>query len=457
MKFCLLVLQGSDAANATFPVVCFATNPNQLNDPQRVFTLSRDLLVRINPNTRNLPLFRTRADAELTAAIYARVPVLVDEPRGANPWGVRFQTMFHMANDSGLFRTTAELRNTGFTPDGPRMVRGDEVYLPLYEAKQIWHYDHRFGDYAGSAERSTTSLPTPDDARHADPTFVVQPWYWVPAAEVAARLRGWERTWLIGFRDITNATNERTAIVSLVPAVGVGHTLPLVMAENHDAPRFALLLANLNALVLDWVMRQKLGGTHLTFFIFRQLPVLPPTGYTAADLRFIVPRVLELVYTAWDVAAFAADVWATADADLRTAIRTQWEENRTVTGGVDPHPPTWAVAAPLPPFRWHTDRRAILRAELDAYYARLYGLTRKQLRYILDPADLTTTEIANLTTAAEEVPDPLDPDGYAARVQASTFPSETFRVLKEKELRHYGEYRTRRLVLEAWTRLTTHP
>jgi len=49
----------------------------------------------------------------------------------------------------------------------------------------------------------------------------------------------------------------------------------------------------------------------------------------------------------------------------------------------------------------------------------------KELRYILDPQD----------------------------VYGSDFPGETFRVLKEKEIRQYGEYRTRRLVLEAWERL----
>jgi hypothetical protein len=98
----------------------------------------------------------------------------------------------------------------------------------------------------------------------------------------------------------------------------------------------------------------------------------------------------------------------------------------------------------------------VLRAELDAYYARLYGLTRKQLRYILDPADLTERELADILDPWEEVRDPLDPAGYAARVAASTFPGETFRVLKEKELRQFGEYRTRRLVLEAWENLERH-
>ncbi len=35
-------------------------------------------------------------------------------------------------------------------------------------------------------------------------------------------------------------------------------------------------------------------------------------------------------------------------------------------------------------------------------------------------------------------------------VHGEDFPGETFRVLKEKEIHLYGEYRTSRLVLEAW-------
>jgi hypothetical protein len=172
---------------------------------------------------------------------------------------------------------------------------------------------------------------------------------------------------------------------------------------------------------------------HLNFFIVKQLPVLPPTAYTPADVEFIAPRVLELVYTAWDIKAFADDVWREANSELqianselRAAIQRQWEANRAATGGHLWEPPAWAEIAPdgipLPPFKWDDERRAHLRAELDAYYARLYGLTRDELRYILDPKD----------------------------VYGDDFPGETFRVLKEKEMRQYGEYRTRRLVLEKW-------
>ena len=367
---------------------------------------------------------------------------------------------------------------------------GEGRYLPLYEAKMLWHYDHRFGTYAGVNDRSSTHLPTPDDAQHADPAFLVQPWYWVPAEEVEARLVGYRQQWLIGFRDVTNATNERTAIFSLLPRVGVGNKIPIWLLEASSPLLIAALLANMCSLCFDYVVRQKIGGTTLNFFYVKQLPVLPPTTYTPADLVFIVPRVLELVYTAWDLKPFADDVWREALPPapaaeggtsfpspnfgrreggrvdgVREAIRRQWEANAAATGGhVGAEPPPWALPSPAgkggggegipyPPFKWDQARRAVLRAELDAYYARLYGLTRKQLRYILDPADLTPRELADILDPGEEVEDPLALEGYTARVEASDFPGETFRVLKEKELREYGEYRTRRLVLEAWERL----
>ncbi len=392
------------------------------------------------------------------------MPVLVNERTGENPWGVRFLAMFHMSNDSHLFRTRAELEQEGFRLVGNRFVKGSEVYLPLYEAKMIWHYDHRYGTYEGVESRSSTQLPTPDDAQHADPAFLVQPWYWVPAEEVEARLGDWQRGWLLGFRHVTNATNERTAIFSVLPRVGAGDNVFFLLPDRGGSLLIPGLKGNLTSIVFDWIVRQKLGGVNMSFFYVQQLPVLPPSAYTLQDLRFIVPRVLELVYTAWDLKPFADDVWREASEPVREAIRRQWEENAAETGGHNWELPDWtalfpeietdpAKGIPLPPFRWHEERRARLRAELDAYYARLYGLTCKQLRYILDPADLTERELAAILDPWEEVEDPLDPQGYQARCQASTFPGETFRVLKEKELRQYGEYRTRRLVLEAWERI----
>jgi hypothetical protein len=144
----------------------------------------------------------------------------------------------------------------------------------------------------------------------------------------------------------------------------------------------------MNSLAFDFVARQKIGGTHMADYILKQLPA--PILKDPKDSSFISSRILELTYTSHDLQPWAKDL------------------------GYDG-----------PPFRFDPERRALLRAELDAYYGHLYGLTRDELRYILDPADL------------------MGPD----------YPSETFRVLKNNEQRQFGEYRTQRLVLEAWDRL----
>ena len=424
--------------------------------PGRLFTLSPEDFALLNPTTKTCPVFRTRQDAELTLAIYRRVPVLWREEPEENPWGVRFLALFHMSNDSHLFRTREDLEARGFRLVGNRFVRGEEVYLPLYEAKMFWHYDHRFATFEGLKEDRTQELPP---ERKADPTALPLPRYWVNSREARERLqdKGWIKPWLIGFRRITNATNERTMVASFLPLDGAGDSVFFILPTFVKAPLAIVLLANLDSLPLDYVARQKVGGTNLNFHYIKQFPILPPDRYTPKDLHFIVPRALELAYTAWDLAPLAQDVWEEADEGLREAIRA-WAAGARLRSDSDASdsdaPPEW-VDGPYPfrPFLWDEERRALLRAELDAYYARLYGLNRKQLRYILDPQDLTPRELEDILSDYEEVENPLDEKAYQKRVEKSAFPGETFRVLKDKDIRRYGEYRTRRLVLEAWERL----
>jgi len=420
-KFCLLTISGKEISKAEFSF--FSTNLDHLNEKIRRFSLAPQDIERINPNTKTTPVFRTKVDAELTKKIYQQVPVLIDEENDNNPWEISFrQGLFNMTSDSNLFRTEAA---------------ADRV--PLYEAKMIWHYDHRFGTFEGYDDSTSSShLPIPTYDQYNDPNFGITPRYWVDELEVLKRLayprdkeiREWFESlslkqqreyleenapkWLMGFRDITNSTNERTMICNNIPRFGVGNNCPLCLSEIESKFRF-LLSCNFSTFTFDFCARQKVGGTHMNFFILQQLPVLPPEFYSEDDIAFIKPRVLELVYTAYDLQPFAEDMGYHGE-----------------------------------PFTWDEERRANLKAELDAYYAKLYGLNRKQLRYILDPADLTPRELENILDDWEEVKDPLIESEYQKRCAASTFPGETFRVLKEKEIRNFGEYRTRRLVLEKW-------
>jgi hypothetical protein len=203
----------------------------------------------------------------------------------------------------------------------------------------------------------------------------------------------------------------------------------MLILDKQDTGAVSCLLSSLNSLIFDYLVKQKVGGAHLNFFVLKQLPVLPLERYHIEDVRFIVPRVIELVYTAWDIKSFADDLWRDTDETIHILIEEQSQKNRITTGDNEFEPSEWEEVAdggvPIPPFRWDEQRRALLRAELDAYYARMYGLTQDELRHILDPKE----------------------------VYGEDFPGETFRVLKEKEIRQFGEYRTRRLVLEAWDRL----
>ncbi|MEH1053674.1 DNA methyltransferase [Micromonospora sp. CPCC 206171] len=354
----------------------------------RAYRLTPDEITLLNPNTGTCPVFLSRRDAEITLGIYRRMPVLWRDGEGdANPWGLSFMSMFHMANDSPLFRNRDELIESGWTLDGNLFVRGGERMLPLYEAKMVHHFDHRLGTYEGATEAQLNvgTLPRLDGDAHRDRAEAVIPRYWVAEHEVDARLGNrWSRGWLLGWRDVCRSTDERTLIPAVLPRTGVGHKLPVMFAGASAA----CLYANLSAMVADYIVRQKLSGTSLAYFVLKQLPVLPPESYEgpvpwdpgAPDLAaWISARVFELTYTADDLAPYARDL------------------------GDDG-----------PPFVWDPHRRELIRAELDAVYFQLYGLTRDEVDYVLD----------------------------------------TFSVFRHREERTHGEYRMKRLILERYDAMT---
>ncbi|MGL4502068.1 MAG: Eco57I restriction-modification methylase domain-containing protein, partial [Planktothrix sp.] len=294
-SFCLITFSGKNVISPKTLFAFHCHNIIHLNQKERYFSLSKTEIQLINPNTLTCPIFRTATDAEWTRKIYQRVPVLENEQTGENPWGISFMRMFDMSNDSNLF----------FDEPG-------ENCFPLYEAKMFYIYNHRYGSYSEEMLKSDQvnfkRIPTPTGEQLQNPNYSLTPRYWVSRTEVENRLTGkWDKEWLLAFRDITNATNERTAIFSLLPKVAVGHTSPLFFLSCKNY-LYSCFLANINSLVLDFVTRQKVGGNHLTYFILKQLPVIPPESYTPEDIKYISNRVLELVYTSYDLKPFAEDM-----------------------------------------------------------------------------------------------------------------------------------------------------
>jgi len=134
-KFCVVLFGGSQRRFNQADFVFFAHRMEDLNDRKRHITLSAEDFELLNPNTRTCPIFRSRRDAELTKAIYRRVPVLLDRTRkeGGNPWGIRFLRMFDQSNDAELFHTADDLKTLGFKRDGPIWRKRAKRFLPLYE------------------------------------------------------------------------------------------------------------------------------------------------------------------------------------------------------------------------------------------------------------------------------------------------------------------------------------
>lgn len=379
-KFCLLTLTGRAIIEAAADFAFFVHDPADLDNPDVRFALKPDEITLLNPNTGTCSIFRSRRDAEITLGIYRRVPVLVrDGDPDGNPWGLSFmQGLFNMTSDSGLFRTREQLENDGWQLDGNVFVRGNARMPPLYEAKMLHHYDHRWATYDNGATRELTLT------EKRDPDFVVQPRYWVAEKDVRAAVPAerWDRPWLFSLRKICRTTDERTFISSALPMAGAGDSVNFLLTKQPGA----FLVAWGASLIHDHVARQKLGGTNFAHFITAQLPSVSPDSYRGGspwspneELRdWIADRVLELTYTAWDMEPFADDL------------------------GYDG-----------PPFVWDEERRALMRAELDAAYFHLYGIVRDDVDYILG----------------------------------------TFPIVRRKDEQRFGEFRTKRLILDGYDRM----
>ena len=410
LTFAVVILGPNDG---TRPQFCFNIRQfDQLTEKDRYFELVDEDLSLFNPNTRTCPIFRTATDATLTRHIYLRFPLLIrDVSPEQNPWGVSFLRMFDMANDSSLFLTREQLIEVAADEQLNCYIKGDERFVPLYEAKMIWHFEHRWASDFGRVlndDRPSRKYVGWDGVRYSDPNDLANGRYWVTEKQVAAKT-GTIARHFIAYRSITNRDLERTSVFAVVPAYGIGHKAPVVKLEGRSTQDIVCFVADRNSFVSDFVTRNKQSGSDLTYFVLKQLPALPPEAFvkpchwhrqeggccTLQD--WLLPRVLELTYTAWDLEAFAQDCG-------------------------------WSG----PPFRWDEERRFLLRCELDAAFFHLY----------LGPETEWRQQPAALTQA---FPTPRAAVAYIL---------DTFPIVKRKdEAKFNGDYRTKRVILEIYDAL----
>jgi len=422
-KFCALVFGGLQRTFKKTRCAFYLHSLAELDDPSHSLVLTAADFKAVNPNTGAAPIFRSRRDADITLKLYANHPVLVKHggvsaATGKQPdvkaWPVKYATMFHMTNDSGLFLKADELAKDGFSPTALnrwRNAAGAEA-VPLYEGKMVQMYDHRAADVvvnAANLKRAAQQEAINADEKAVSGRYPV-PQYWVLASEVE---KTWGGDWCIAYKSVTSPSNMRTMIDAIVPKCGVGNSMAMLLPEaGHEASYAAwapLLMANLSSMVFDFALRQKVQGQNLNWFIVEQAVVIAPARFqdplpapfaqamraaqlmnghhpqpTVAD--FVIPQVLALTYTAHDMAPFARDL-----------------------GYVD------AKGDVLPPFVWNDEERRARLAALDALFFYLYGLNADDAAYILD----------------------------------------TFPIVREQDIKAFGRYRTKVDVLQYFSLFDT--
>jgi hypothetical protein len=406
--FCLLTIGdkfGSKPSNFVFDI----RKIEEILDERRNIEMSKEDIKILNPNTKTCPSFKNKNDSKICKKIFSNSKILINEDERNNTWKADLrQGIFNMSSDSELF---VENKNG----DG---IKGEKYdLLPLYEAKLFHQVDHRFSSYKSEGRVELQS------EEKKDPENIVDTRYYVESNRVDERIDNisWGRRWFISMRAITNSDSRRTIIPSVIPYSGVGHSAVLCLPRL-DARRVPALIYCLSSFVVDYASRFKVGGNNLSLFIIKQIPVLEPSRYDSDILEFIVPRVLELTYTSWDLASFAEDVWDDARGMLQKAIQAQWRDNvqNTKGGHRGEIAPDWVYHSnqidesfPYQPFMWDDERRRYLRAELDGLYAHLYGLNHNELKYVLD----------------------------------------TFSLVEEDDIEKFGDYRTKKLILHCFDQL----
>lgn len=407
-KFCLMTLTGVERKQKRADFFFFARQTSHLLDDTRHFSLDADEIAVLNPNTRTCPIFRHRSDAELTKRLQKiTLPFsecALSETQLRDAWPCTLFTMLHSSGASHLFLS-------------PEDDKDNSQCLPLYEGKMFHQFHHRFASVVMTDNVTRPAQPVASNEDQCrDPSWCPSSRAVVRRSEIESKCpEGASLKWFIGFKDITAATNERTMLAAVLPEAGITDSVNLfAMSRSGAAGRSLCLLSNLNSFALDYIVRQKIGGVHIKFYVIRQLPIFPPTAFDErapyigeSKSLFTIGRALELTYTAWDLEPFARDC------------------------GYDG-----------PPFRWDEERRFQLRAELDAAFFHLY-LPSDANGDWLPAANESPEDLARLK---ESFPQPRDAVSYIM---------DTFPIVRRKDIAKHGTYRTKDTILEIYDAMQT--
>jgi hypothetical protein len=393
-RYALVTLSGSKDANMPMKIGFQFVKVEEINNPDKVYSLTQEDLSLFSPNTGTCPLFTDGKQKEIAYKIYKKFPVLVHEATENNSWYLKYATLFHMSGDSGLFLDIEQLAKLNCDFQNGKFKDRNTIYLPLYEGKYIQQYDYRFATYGGipPKERYTRKAATlsPSLLQKNDPNYEIEARYWVKEGdykEAIERSASVKKHYICA-RLVTNViSNMRSVISCIMPAYPCNNLALLLDIQIDDGREYSekslLLLSLFNSFAFDFTTRLKMSENLLKSTLWEIAAPTPNDmetmflGFKFAD--FCLPRSLELSFVTHALSGIARNLGIS---DL--------------------------------PYKWEEERRFLLRCELDAAYFHLYEISREDVDYIMG----------------------------------------TFPIVQRRDEEKHGEYRTKRVILEIYDEMT---
>lgn len=403
-------------------------SPIDLNNPERLLLLSTADLETVSNGSFRVP----------TVTDPAQLHLLITITRNSNATYLSTEAAVdnHIMLDGGKVSRapgycTSESVTTATAATGRHKVinQAGLGVVPVYEGKLFGNIDHRLRTFTGvpSSVRygKTPPLPPVSEEEKMDPAYTIEPRYWISQDHVSWWLesKGWRRRWLVLHSRKSNRDNSRTFTVSIVPFCASVDVAPIILTKDSNDFRPSVMAAALGqTFVFDYLIRQRLVGFSIGKNLLREIPAFRwytyleecpwRTNQTLYD--WLIERILELAYTAWELHEFARDCG-------------------------------WHGA----PFRWDEGRRLLIRSEIDAAFFFLYLRPDKDGKW---------RQVGGDNSSGGEDPTEDHPhvsDHFASPRDGLSYMMDTFdKVCAADELR-YGEYRTKRIILEIYDAMQT--
>jgi hypothetical protein len=310
-----------------------------LQSKTKQFNLTALEIELINPNTKNCPQFKTRFEADLIIKVYRNPNIKILWSESGGNFDLTFTSeMINISRAPKVIFTDIK------TPDLSR-------YMQVLEAKNIYHFDHRYSTFSVNQSRKDLEQGNSLDVdliQKMSTEYEIQCRYCVPVNFYDSKNNDlYQNKWYIGVRGIASSTNERTLITAIVPRMAISYSINLILPKD---PLVGMLLcSNLNTFILDFITRSKVSNNNISLFIIKQLPIQNYEYWSDKLKEKVLENTLKLSATS---------------NSLKSILKIT--EN---------------------PFKLNSfeiKERFLLQCELDAIYTHLYGLEKEEIDYILE-------------------------------------------------------------------------